>query len=159
IAAVAPAEAFTMQAWYPLGASLVAAWFMLPFRGIRGDALAWVSLTGPLYAGLVVAAFAALLGRLGWRPCARAVAVALLATSARVVIIASGFSDADLAHAAALFAAFAFAVPRSGAETERERRADCWYAALLCGVALGVKVTAAIPIAIVFGMMAAREMA
>src|SRR5262245_31196001 len=48
IRAVPPEHAFTMQAWYPLGASLVAAWYMLPFAGVRGDALAWVSLTGPL---------------------------------------------------------------------------------------------------------------
>ena len=31
IAAPAPAHAFTMQAWYPLSASVVATWFMVPF--------------------------------------------------------------------------------------------------------------------------------
>ena len=39
IAAPTPAHAFTMQAWYPLAASAVAAWFMLPFDGrARGGA-------------------------------------------------------------------------------------------------------------------------
>ena len=68
IAAPSPSHAFTMQAWYPLAASAVAAWFMLPFDGARGEALAWVSLTGPLYAAMVAAGAAALLGRLGCRP-------------------------------------------------------------------------------------------
>ena len=68
IAAATPAQAFTTQAWYPLSASLVSAWFMLPFHGVRADALAWVSLTGVLYAGIVAAGAAELLARLG---CAR----------------------------------------------------------------------------------------
>jgi len=45
ITAPSPAQAFTMQAWYPLSASVVAAWFMAPWSGSRGDALAWVSPT------------------------------------------------------------------------------------------------------------------
>jgi len=46
IAAPTPASAFTMQAWYPLSASVIAAWFMVPFASARGEALAWVSVTG-----------------------------------------------------------------------------------------------------------------
>jgi hypothetical protein len=68
IAAPGPAQAFTMQAWYPLSASVVAAWLMSPLQGWRGDALAWVSLTGPLYAGIVAGGAATLLARVGCRP-------------------------------------------------------------------------------------------
>src|SRR5262249_34858306 len=116
IAAVAPVHAFTMQAWYPLGASVVATWFMLPFHGDRGEALAWASLTGPLYAGIAISATAALMARLGCPPGAWAVPVVLFLTSERIGVMASSFSDADLAMAASLYAAFVFAVPRSDAE-------------------------------------------
>ena len=57
--------------------------------------------------------------------------------------MASSFSDADLAHAAALFAALVFAVPRRDDESRREVTVDTWYAGLLSGIALGVKVTSA----------------
>jgi hypothetical protein len=148
IAAASPAQAFTMQAWYPLSASVVAAWFMAPWPDSRGDALAWVSLTGVLYAGLVATATAALLARAGCRPGAWALPLALLVTSPRIAIMASSFSDADLAQAAALLAGFAFAVPR-GARGERlgDLRSDAAYAGLLTGFALGVKVSAT-PIAL-----------
>jgi hypothetical protein len=148
IAAPAPAHAFTMQAWYPLSASVVAAWFMAPWPAARGDALAWVSLTGPLYAGLVATGAAALLARLGAPPGAWAVPVVLLATSPRIGVMASSFSDADLAVAATLFGAFALAVPRGADESAPELAADAGYAALLTGVALGVKASAG-PVALV----------
>ena len=57
--------------------------------------------------------------------------------------MASSFSDADLAHAAALFAALVFTVPRGEIERRADVFADTWYAALLTGFALGVKVSAA----------------
>jgi hypothetical protein len=143
IAAVTPADAFTMQAWYPLSASLLSTWFMLPFAGSRGDALAWVSLTGVLYAAIVASAAAELLARLGCRPGAWAVPVVLFATSHRIGVMAGSFSDADLAQATVVFAALVFAIPRGEVETPAAVRADAWYAALLCGIALGVKVSAA----------------
>ena len=148
IAAPTPEHAYTMQAWYPLGASVVAAWFMAPFRDARGEALAWVSLTGPLYGGLVAAGAAEVLGRLGCRPATWAVPLVLFATSSRVAVMASSFSDADLAQAAVLFGAFAFAIPRPSADADAEIRADAWYAALLTGLVLAVKVNAA-PVALV----------
>jgi hypothetical protein len=143
IAAPAPAQAFTMQAWYPLSASVVAAWFMVPLAETRAAALAWVSLTGPLYAGLAAAAGAELLARLGCPPWAWALPAVLFATSARTAIMAASFSDADLAQAAALFAALALSIPRGDTEDRRAVTADTWYAALLTGFALGVKVSAA----------------
>lgn len=73
-----------MQAWYPLSASVIAAWFMLPLSGTRAEALAWVSLTGPLYAGLFAAAVATLAGRLGCRAGAWALAVVGFLTSRRI---------------------------------------------------------------------------
>ena len=155
IAAVTPAHAFTMQAWYPLSASVVSTWFMLPLAPVRGDALAWVSLTGLLYGGLVAAGAAELLSRLGARHGAWAVPVLLFATSSRTTVMASSFSDADLAHAAALFAGFAFAVPRP-AEEPREVAVDTAYAGLLSGFALGVKVSAAPQALIVLLMGALR---
>ena len=110
-----------MQAWYPLSASAVSAWFMLPLQGARGEALAWVSLTGPLYAAIFAAGAAALLApaRAAVRARGRS-PVVLFLTSQRVGIMASSFSDADLAQAAVLFAAFVFAIPREG---ERPRDA------------------------------------
>src|SRR5213076_487804 len=116
-------------------------------------------------AGLFAAATAALLGRLGCRPWAWALAVALFATSQRVAVMASSFSDADLAQAAALFAAFAFAVPRppagrdGDADGHREAAArgdivDACWAGLLSGIALGIKVSAVIPALIVLTMSA-----
>ena len=154
IAAPSPSHAFTMQAWYPLAASAVAAWFMLPFDGARGEALAWVSLTGPLYAAMVAAGAAALLGRLGCRPGSWALAVVLFLTSERIGIMASSFSDADLAQAAALFGAFAFAIPRDG-ERPRDATAEAWYAGLLTGIALGVKISAAAPALIILAIVGA----
>jgi hypothetical protein len=148
IAAPDPSRAFTMQAWYPLSASVVATWFMAPWHGSRADALAWVSLTGPLYAGLVATAAAALLARAGCRPGAWAVPLALLVTSPRVGVMASSFSDADLAVAAGLFGGLAFSVPRGDDETAGALRTDATYAGLLTGLALGVKVSAA-PLALV----------
>jgi hypothetical protein len=149
IAAATPAQAFTMQAWYPLSASVVAAWFMAPWPDSRGDALAWVSLTGVLYAGLVASAAAAVLARAGCRPGAWALPLVLLFTSPRIVTMASSFSDADLAQAAALLGGFAFAVPRGGDdESLGNLRTDAAYAGLLTGFALGVKVSAA-PVALV----------
>jgi hypothetical protein len=156
IAAPAPAHAFTMQAWYPLSASVVATWFMAPHADTRAEALAWVSLTGPLYAGLFVAGVTELFARLRCRPGAWAVPVVLFATSSRTTIMASSFSDADLANATALFAALVFAVPRDGTEGRADVVADTWYAALLTGVALGVKVSAAPAALIVLAMMVLR---
>jgi len=142
IAAPPALHAFTMQAWYPLSASAVGSWFMAPYPDSRAEALAWASLTGPLYAGLFVAGVAELFVRLRCRPGAWAVPVVLFATSSRTAIMASSFSDADLAHAAALFAALVFAVPRGEIERRADVFADTWYAALLTGFALGVKVSA-----------------
>ncbi|HEY3190219.1 MAG TPA: hypothetical protein VGJ70_22195, partial [Solirubrobacteraceae bacterium] len=156
VAAVSPAEAFTMQAWYPLSASVIAAWFMAPFAASRADALAWVSLTGVLYAGIVTVGAAELLARLGCRRGAWAVPVILFATSRRIDVMASSFSDADLAVAAALFGAIVFATPRGEAEGPREVAGDAAYAALLTGIALGVKVSAAPVALIVLGMAAVR---
>src|SRR5215470_1452323 len=120
IAAPAPVHAFTMQAWYPLSASVVATWFMAPHADTRAEALAWVSLTGPLYAGLFVAGVAELFARLRCRPGSWAVPVLLFATSSRTTIMASSFSDADLASATAL--CFRHAVPLSNDSTVRSRR-------------------------------------
>ncbi len=159
IAAVTPTEAFTMQAWYPLSASVVSAWFMLPFAGARGDALAWVSLTAVLYAGIVASGAAEVLARLGCRPGAWAVPVVLLLTSHRIGVMASSFSDADLAHAALLFAAFVFAVPRGDDERREDLRVDAAFAALLTGLAVGVKVSAVPTALIVFLMLAWRARA
>ncbi|HKC40011.1 MAG TPA: hypothetical protein VKC15_10755, partial [Gemmatimonadales bacterium] len=159
ITAPAPVHAFTMQAWYPLSASVVATWFMAPHADTRSEALAWVSLTGPLYAGLFVAGVAELFTRLRCRPGAWAVPVVLFATSARTTVMASSFSDADLANAAALFAALVFAVPRDGTEGRPDVVADTWYAALLTGVALGVKVSAAPAALIVLAMIVLRARA
>ena len=156
IAAPAPVHAFTMQAWYPLSASVVATWFMAPHADTRAEALAWVSLTGPLYAGLFVAGVAELFARLRCRPGAWAVPVVLFATSSRTTIMASSFSDADLANATALFAALVFAVPRDDSEGRGDVVADTWYAALLTGVALGVKASAAPAALIVLAMMLVR---
>src|SRR5206468_3073995 len=128
IAAVTPEHAFTMQAWYPLSADLVATWLMAPFRAARGDALAWVSLTAVLHGGIVACAAAEALARLGSRWTAWAIAVVLFATSGRMAIMASSFSDADLAQAAALFAAFAFALPRAEDDGPRDVAVDTAYA-------------------------------
>ena len=156
IAAPAPENAFTMQAWYPLSASVIAAWFMLPFAGSRADALAWVSLTGLVYGGLVACGAAELFARLGARRGAWALPVILFATSHRIGIMASSFSDADLAHAATLFAAFVLAVPRGDDERPETLRADIWYAALLAGIAVGVKVSAAPAALVLLGLIAWR---
>ena len=155
IAAPTPARSFTMQAWYPLSASLVSAWFMLPFPRARGEALAWVSLTAPLYAGIFAAGAAALMRRLGAGAAAWAPAVVLFLTSQRIATMASTFSDADLALATALFAAFVFAVPRE-ARARLGVRADAWYAAALSGIAVGIKVSAAAPALIVLAMSLLR---
>jgi hypothetical protein len=157
IAAPAPAHAFTMQAWYPLAASVVATWFMAPFEHSRGEALAWVSLTGPLYGGVVAAGAAEILARLGCRAGVWALPVVLFATSPRVATMAGSFSDADLAQAAALFGAFAFAVPRGSSETRRDLVVDTWSAGLLTGFALAVKVSAAPVALIVLGLVALRS--
>jgi hypothetical protein len=156
IAAAPPAHAFTMQAWYPLSGSVVAAWFMAPFHGARGEALAWVSLTGILYGGIVAVGAAELCRRLGCRRGAWAVPVVLFATSQRIDVMASSFSDADLALAAALFGAFVFAVPRSDAECRRAVAVDAGYAGLLSGIALGVKLSAAPVGLIILGVLAWR---
>ena len=156
IAAVAPPHAFTMQAWYPLSADTIATWFMAPFARVRGEALAWVSLTALLYAAMIGGACIELCRRLGRRPGAWAVPVALLVTSPRIGIMASSFSDADLAQAAALFAAVIFAAPRRDGERAREVVADAILAALLTGFALGVKVSALPPAVVVTGMLALR---
>ena len=70
--------------------------------------------------------------------------------------MASSFSDADLAVAAALFGSLVFAVPRATDEAARDVWADASYAGLLSGVALGVKVSAA-PLALVILSMVARR--
>src|SRR5262245_47922810 len=159
IAAADPAHTFTMQAWYPLSASVVAAWFMVPFQGSRGDALAWVSLTGVLYAGIVAGGVTELLARNGWRRGAWAVPIGAFGTSRRIGIMASSFSDADLAQASALFGALVLAVPRADAETARDVRSDAWYAGMLTGFALGVKISAAPLALIVLAMTALRARA
>jgi hypothetical protein len=148
IAAVTPAHAFTMQAWYPMSAGVVATWFMAPFSAARGESLAWVSLTGPVYAGIVISGAAELAGRLGSRPFAWAIPVVLFATSQRIGVMASSFSDADLALAAGLFGTLAFAIPPSVDESARVIAIDAWYAAALTGLAVGVKASA-VPAAII----------
>src|SRR5262245_47400881 len=159
IAAAPPEHAFTMQAWYPLSASVVATWFMVPFAHAREEALAWVSLTALLYAGLVAAGVAALGRRLGCRRGAWAVPVVLFATSARTTIMASSFSDADVAQASCLFAALVFSIPSGDAEDARAFWVDAGHAGLLSGLALGVKVSAAAPALIVLLAMVLRARA
>ena len=156
IAAATPAQAFTMQAWYPLSASVVATWFMVPFAHAREEALAWVSLAGVFYAGLVIAGAATLSWRLRCRRGAWAVPVVLFATSQRTAIMASSFSDADLAQAACLFAALVSSVPRGESERRGEVWADAAYAGLLSGLALGIKISAAAPAMVVLLAMALR---
>jgi hypothetical protein len=156
IAAPDPSHAFTMQAWYPLSASVIATWFMVPSVAPRAEALAWVSLTGPLYAGLFVAGVAELFARLRCHPGAWAVPAVLFATSTRTAIMASSFSDADLAQATALFAALVFAVPRADTEERADVVDDTWYAALLTGFAIGVKASAAPAALIVLAMLVLR---
>jgi hypothetical protein len=156
IGAVTPVHAFTMQAWYPMSAGVVATWFMAPFSASRGDSLAWVSLTGPVYAGIVISGAAELAARVGRRPFAWAIPVVLFATSQRTGVMASSFSDADLALAAALFGALAFAIPRSEDESARLIAIDAWYAASLTGFALGVKASAAPAAVIVLLAMVLR---
>jgi hypothetical protein len=156
IAAVTPAHAFTMQAWYPMSAGVVATWFMVPFSASRGDSLAWVSLTGPVYGGIVISGAAELAARLGSRPFAWAIPVVLFATSQRTGVMASSFSDADLTLAAALFGALVFAIPRSVDESARVIVIDACYAACLTGLALGVKASAAPAAIIVLLVMVLR---
>ena len=156
IAAVTPAHAFTMQAWYPMSAGVVATWFMAPFSGSRGDSLAWVSLTGPVYAGIVISGAAELAGRLGSRPFAWAIPVVLFASSQRIGVMASSFSDADLALAAGLFGALVFAIPQNVDESGRVIAIDAWYAAALTGLAVGVKASAAPAAIIVLLVMVVR---
>ena len=98
---------------------------MTPLPGSRGDALAWVSLTGPLYAGIIAGGAAALLARMGCRPGAWAVPIVLFATSPRIGVMASSFSDADLALAAALFGSLVFAVPRGDGRGRAGRPGRC----------------------------------
>ena len=129
---------------------------MTPLQGSRGDALAWVSLTGPLYGGIIAGGAAALLARMGCRPGAWAVPIVLFATSPRIDVMASSFSDADLALAAALFGSLVFAVPRETDEDARDILADAAYAGLLSGIAVGVKVSAA-PLAVIVLIMVARR--
>jgi hypothetical protein len=62
--------------------------------------------------------------------------------------MASSFSDADLALAAALFGALAFAIPRSVDESARVIAIDAWYAASLTGLAVGIKASA-VPAAVI----------
>ena len=162
IAAVTPSHAFTMQAWYPMSAEVVATWFMVPFSASRGDSLAWVSLTGPVYGGIVISGAAELAARLGSRPFAWAIPVVLFATSQRTGVMASSFSDVDLALAAALFGALAFAIPRSVEESARAIALDAWYAASLTGLAVGVRasaVPAAIIVLLVMVLRARRRIA
>src|SRR5262245_1495361 len=159
ISAPTPAQAFTGQAWYPLSASVVATWFMVPFAGSRGEVLAWVSLTGVLYAGIAALGAAELLARACCRRGAWAVPLILLTTSHRIGVMAATFSDADLALAATLFAAIAFAVPRPEIEDEAAVRVDTWYAGLLSGFALGVKISAVLPSLIVLVILALRSRA
>lgn len=156
IAAVTPAHAFTMQAWYPMSAGIVATWFMVPFSASRGESLAWVSLTAPVYGGIVISGAAELGARLGRRPLAWAIPVVLFATSQRTGVMASSFSDADLALAALLFGALVFAIPRSADESARVIVIDGWYAACLTGLGLGVKASAAPAAFIVLLVMALR---
>ena len=82
----------------------------------------------------------------------------LFLTSERIGIMASSFSDADLAQAAALFGAFAFAIPRDG-ERPRDATAEAWYAGLLTGIALGIKISAAVPALIILAISALRAAA
>jgi hypothetical protein len=84
------------------------------------------------------------------------VPIVLFATSPRIGVMASSFSDADLALAAALFGSLVFAVPREADEDARDLGADAAYAGLLSGIALGVKVSAA-PLALVVLSMVARR--
>jgi hypothetical protein len=156
IAAVTPAHAFTMQAWYPMSAGVVATWFMVPFSASRGDSLAWVSLTAPVYGGVVISGAAELAARLGSRPFAWAIPVVLFVTSQRTAVMASSFSDADLALAATLFGALVFAIPRSVDESAHAVVNDAWYAAFLTGLAVGIKVSAVPAVLIALLVMVLR---
>jgi hypothetical protein len=131
---------------------------MLPFQGARGEALAWVSLTGPLYAAVFATGAAALLARVGCSPTAWAPVAVLFLTSQRIGIMGSSFSDADLALAIVLFAAFVFAIPCE-ADDSRRATTEAWYAGLLTGIALGIKVSAAIPALIVLAISMLRAAA
>ncbi len=99
-----------------------------------------------------------LLARLACRTGAWAVAAVLFATSPRIGIMGSSFSDADLAQAAALLGAFAVAVPRA-TEDLRDVRVDAWYAGVLSGVALGITVSAVPPALVALALLMLRARA
>ncbi len=132
---------FSYHAYFPLGAELFSAWFMLPFHS---DAV--VRLSGAYWAGLAVVAAVCLCLELGAkRSAALLVGVALLATP-DVRRQAEMFAAVDLAGAALLLAALVFAVPRAGVP-QRTRLVEAAYCGLLAGLAAGCKVTF-VPIAV-----------
>src|SRR5262249_1375717 len=106
-------------------------------------------------AGMIALSAAALLARVGCRRGAWGVPVVLLATSPRIDVMASSFSDADLAMAAAVVAALAVSIPR-----DRDDRRCYWpataYAPLLSGIAIGIKVSAAVPALVVLAISGLR---
>ena len=52
-----------------------------------------------------------------------------------------------------------FATPRAQVEGRRDVTVDGWHAAFLTGIALGIKVAAAVPSAIILSMLALRARA
>jgi hypothetical protein len=110
----------------------------------------WVWIASLYWILLAVVAFLAL-GRMvgGSALVTFSTAACLFAVSSSVMWVAEKHSPTDLAGAAALLAAFALAVPRNGAG-RRELLAQVLLSGMLCGFAVGSKVTNAIPAGILF---------
>jgi hypothetical protein len=126
---------FNYHAYYPFNAEILSLWFALP----QGDD-SLVGLTGLTWSVVAACAMTAIGLALGAGRVVALLAAALFLASPSVFAPASTFSAVDLAGAALVLAAVAFALPGGDAPTARsERRVDAAYAGLLSGMALGCK--------------------
>lgn len=136
---------FGYHAYYPFNTEILSLWFMLP---LRSDA--YVSLAGLYWLILLVVAAAVLCSGQGYSKSIALLTGVLLLCSTMIRGWAKSFAAVDVAGAATVLAAVAFAVPSLGETSGRRRVVDAGYCGLLAGLATGCKMSLAPAAIIIF---------
>jgi hypothetical protein len=134
---------YNYKAYYPQSGGVLAAWYLLPWRGESMSGMAWVGLTAIAYGLLFFLGTVSLVARcrLPWL-CA-APPILLFFSSPIILSRTEIFSDVDVGLAAVQFAALVLTI--GNGRSDEPRHSDMLGAALLAGLAVGFRPTALLP--------------
>ncbi|MBI3898442.1 MAG: hypothetical protein HY308_09120 [Gammaproteobacteria bacterium] len=133
--------------YYPMNAELLSLWSVLPFHG---DGMA--NMAGWFWITMGTVSVVALCRILGCSGATAMLGGAFFVASPVVASLGTTFSAVDAAGTAAMMAALTLSMSSASGNTVRTRWVDAWYAGLLMGLAVGIKVSFA-PAVLVVGWL------